>query len=157
MSRYQCLLRYGRCSYDLYGRCCVRFPCISAQLSALRRTEVRTLLKIPGFTQISWQKFSALCSNTRTSKSMLGAEHTKAFRCPQCQKAQIIEVRGSFRPVDWASASYPMFTESLIQVLSDNAEKVRWCPIMHEPHTRMLSLLVNVPSENYGTLHLLVF
>jgi hypothetical protein len=30
--------------------------------------------------------------------------------------------------------SYPLFTESLRQMLSDRAENMRWCLIMHEPH-----------------------
>jgi hypothetical protein len=53
---------------------------------------------------------------------------------PQRQKKiQMIKVRGSCRPVGWASASYPLFTERLVQVLCDNAKKMNWCPIMHEP------------------------
>jgi hypothetical protein len=38
----------------------------------------------------------------------------------------------------WASASYPLFTESLVQVLSDGAEKMKWCPITHEPHVLLM-------------------
>jgi hypothetical protein len=86
VSRNQRLLRYGRYSCDLCSRCSVWCPCISTQLSALRRTEVRTLLKIPGFTRIFWQAFSTRCRNT--SKSLIGAEHTKVFRCPQSQKSR---------------------------------------------------------------------
>jgi hypothetical protein len=80
MSRNQCLVRYGQCPCDLYIRCCMWFPCISTPLSALRRTEVRTLSRIPVFTQISWQAFSTRCCNT--SKSLIGAKYTKIFRCP---------------------------------------------------------------------------
>jgi hypothetical protein len=80
MSRNRSLLRYGRCSCDLYSRYSVWFPCISTQLSALPRTEVYTLLKIPGFTRISWQAFSTRCCYT--SKSSIGVEYTKVFRCP---------------------------------------------------------------------------
>jgi hypothetical protein len=40
-------------------------------------------------------------------------------------KIQRIKVRESCRPVDWVSASYPLFTESLVQVLSDNVEKMK--------------------------------
>jgi hypothetical protein len=67
MSRNQCLLRYGRCSCDLYSRCRVWFPCISTQLPALRGTEVRTLSRITGFIRISWWAFSTLCCYTSLS------------------------------------------------------------------------------------------
>jgi hypothetical protein len=84
MARNQCLLRYGRCSYDLCSKCSMWFPCISAKLSALRRTEVHTLSKIPGFTWISWHTFSTCCN---TSPSLIGAEYTEVFTCPQSQKS----------------------------------------------------------------------
>jgi hypothetical protein len=64
-----------------------------------------------------------------------------------CQKIQRVKVRGLCKPVDWASTSYPLFTESLVQVLSDKAEKMRWCPIMHEPH--MLSLMKRHMFQEY--------
>jgi hypothetical protein len=64
----------------------MRFTCISTQLSALRRTEVRTLSKIPGFTRISWQAFSTRCCNT--SKSLIGLEYTRIFGCPHTQKSR---------------------------------------------------------------------
>jgi hypothetical protein len=83
--RNQCLLRYGPCPCDLYSKCSVWFPCSSTQLAALRHTEVRSLSKIPGFTQISWQTFSTRCCNT--SKSLIGAENTKAFTYPHSQKS----------------------------------------------------------------------
>jgi hypothetical protein len=86
MYRYQCLLRYGRFSCDLHSRCSVWFPCISKRLLALRRTEVRTMSKIPGVTRISWQAFCTRCCNT--SKSLIGAEFTNAFRCPHSQKSR---------------------------------------------------------------------
>jgi hypothetical protein len=54
-------------------------------------------------------------------------------------KTQRIKVRGSCRPVDWASSSHPLFTEILVRVLCDNVQKMRWCPIIHEPH--VLSLM----------------
>jgi hypothetical protein len=54
-------------------------------------------------------------------------------------KIQMIKVRGSCRSVVGASASYPLFTKSLVQVLSDNVEKMRWCPIICDPH--VLSLM----------------
>jgi hypothetical protein len=68
-------LIYGQCSCDLYNRFFVWPPCISAQLSAICRTEVRILLKIPGFTRISWQAFSTRCNNV--SKSLIAAEYTE--------------------------------------------------------------------------------
>jgi hypothetical protein len=45
-------------------------------------------------------------------------------------KIQRLKIRGSYRPVDWAS----VFTEILVRVLSNSAEKMRWFPIMHEPY-----------------------
>jgi hypothetical protein len=80
MSRNQCLLRYGQYLSDIYSTCYMWFPCISAQLSALAHGEECTLLKIPGFTWISWQAFSTHCCNT--SKSLISAEFTKVFRYP---------------------------------------------------------------------------
>jgi hypothetical protein len=53
-------------------------------------------------------------------------------------KIQWIKVRGLCRPVDWASASYPLSNESLVQALSDNVEKMRYYPIMYEPHVLLL-------------------
>jgi hypothetical protein len=62
-------------------------------------------------------------------------------------KIQRIKIREVCRPVDWASTSYPMLTESLVQVLSDNAEKMKRCPIMHEPH--VLSLMKRHMFQEY--------
>jgi hypothetical protein len=45
-------------------------------------------------------------------------------------KIKRIKVIKSCRPVDLASTSYPLFTKSLVELLSDNAEKMRWFPIM---------------------------
>jgi hypothetical protein len=50
MSRNQSLLRYGRCSCDLYSRCCMWFPCLSMQPSAFHCTQLHTV-KIPSFTE----------------------------------------------------------------------------------------------------------
>jgi hypothetical protein len=36
-------------------------------------------------------------------------------------------------PVDWASDSYPLSTESLVRVLSGSVEKMRWCAILYQP------------------------
>jgi hypothetical protein len=66
-------------------------PCISTQFSALRHTEMSTLLKIPGFTRISWQTFSPRCCNT--SKSFIGAEYTKVISCPHSQKSTWLRSR----------------------------------------------------------------
>jgi hypothetical protein len=46
------------------------------------------LSKIPGFTRICWQAFSTLCCNT--SRSLVGAEYTKALRCPHSQKSRVL-------------------------------------------------------------------
>jgi hypothetical protein len=59
---------------------------MSTQLAALRRTEVRTLSKTPGFTRTSWQEFYTRCCNT--SESLIHAEYTKAFRCPHGQNSR---------------------------------------------------------------------
>jgi hypothetical protein len=47
---------------------------------------------------------------------------------------QRIKVKALCRPVYWAFASYSLFTERLVEELPDNAEEMRWCPIVHEPH-----------------------
>jgi hypothetical protein len=86
MSRNQGLLRYGRCSCDLYSRYYMWFPCISIQLSALRHTEVHILSKIPGFTRISWHAFSSRCCNT--TKSLIGAEHTEVLGVPTAKNPE---------------------------------------------------------------------
>jgi hypothetical protein len=52
--------------------------------SALRRIEVSTVSKIPGFTRISLQEFFTRCCNT--SKPLIGAEYTEVFRCLHSQK-----------------------------------------------------------------------
>jgi hypothetical protein len=62
-------------------------------------------------------------------------------------KIQRIKAKGSCRPVDWASASYPLLTEGLVQVLSDRAEKMWWCPIMLEPD--VLSLMKRHMFQEY--------
>jgi hypothetical protein len=88
-----------------------------------------------------------------TSNSLSGAECAKVSRCPVPRaKSQRITVRRPCRPVDWAPASYPLFTESLVQVLSNNAETLRWCPIMHEPHVLPL-VKRHVFLEYWQTIH----
>jgi hypothetical protein len=91
MSRNHCLLKCGRSACDLCSRCCMWFPCIWTQLSALCCTEVCALLKIPGFTRISWQAFCTHCCNT--SKSLINAEYTKVFRCLNSQKSRGLRLR----------------------------------------------------------------
>jgi hypothetical protein len=61
------------------------FPCVSTQLSALRRIDVFILSKIFGFTQFSWQAFSTRCCNT--ANSLIASEFTKDFRCSNSQKS----------------------------------------------------------------------
>jgi hypothetical protein len=54
-----------------------------------------------------------------------------------------------------------MVTESPVQVLPNNVEKMTWCLIMHEPcavvdeEAHVQRVLVNNLSKNDGTLHLL--
>jgi hypothetical protein len=67
---------------------------------------------------------------------------------------------GSCRPVDWAFAPYPLFTESLVQVLSDNAKKMGWS-ILHGPcvvdeEANVPRVPVDHSPKPDGLLHLLV-
>jgi hypothetical protein len=70
---------------------------------------------------------------------------------------QSVKVRGSCRPVEWIFASYPLFTHSLVDVLYENAYKMRLCPIMHELHVvplmkrQVLKIFVNNPPKT--TVH----
>jgi hypothetical protein len=155
--RNQCLLRYGRCSCDLYSRCFMWFQCVSTQLSA-RHTDVRTMPKIPGFTLISWRAFSARCCNTSVTDRCWTHQSLQLSPQPNIQR---IKVRRSCRPVDWVSASHPLFTESLVQVLCDSAEKTRWCPTMHEPlvideETYVPRVLVNHIPKRYWDMNVLI-
>jgi hypothetical protein len=81
-ARNQCLLRYGRCSYS---RCPIWFPCITTQLSALRRIEVRTLSKFLVSLE-SPDRRSLLVAVM--SWSLISAEYTKVFRCPYSQNSR---------------------------------------------------------------------
>jgi hypothetical protein len=54
---------------------------------------------------------------------------------------------GSYRPVDCASTSYILSTEGQVQVLSDSVQKVKWCPVMSEPH--VLTLIKTHISQQY--------
>jgi hypothetical protein len=76
---HQCLLRFWRCSCDLYSGCSICFPCVSTQCSADRAGQL--------------------------------TGPPRPLHCPP----------------------------SLVQVLSDSAQKLMWCPIMHEQH--LLSLM----------------
>jgi hypothetical protein len=97
----------------------VWFPCISPSVSALHGTENSSNLQT-----------DSRCSLLDTSKSLKGTQNTKAVMVSPQVNIHRIKVRGPCR----ASASYPPFSESLIQRLSDNMPKIRKCPIMHEPH-----------------------
>jgi hypothetical protein len=61
-----------------------------------------------------------------------------------------------------ASASFPLFTQSLVQVLLDNEENMSSCPIMHESRVDVDEeayvprVQVNHSPKDDGTLHLLV-
>jgi hypothetical protein len=74
-------------------------------------------------------------------------------------KLQNIEVKGSYRPTDWASASYSLFNGSLVQVLSADVKKMRWCTIILEPrefslmknHTRIDSIVKSVNKKRWYT------
>jgi hypothetical protein len=71
-------------------------------------------------------------------------------------KIQCIRLRGLCRPVDWVSASYPRFTET-VQLLSDSADKNlagTTCVVEEEAHVSRV--LVNHSLESDGALHLLV-
>jgi hypothetical protein len=128
--RNQCLMRCERW-YDLYSTCCTRSPCLLtqfqlfvAQKCALCRKFLlplespdRNSVLVPVTLLIYW---SAL--------------NMPKFWLSQQPKIQKFALRGSCRPVDWISASYPLFTKSLLQVLSDNVEKIRCRPIRYKPY-----------------------
>jgi hypothetical protein len=99
-----------------------RLSCVFVLRScALVRTK---LVRMSGFFRISQQVLSTRCC--KISKSLIGSEYTKVFKCSHGQ-----ESRGLCRPVDWTPTSYLVSTASLVQVLRENVEKMRWCPIMH--------------------------
>jgi hypothetical protein len=130
VSRDRWLLGYGRCSCDFYCRNCTWFPCISTQFSALSRTEVHTLSKIPGFTRIPWEAFSILCSNTY--KSFIGAECTKVLRCPHSQQSRGLRSGDHAGLLNGPPRLIHCSPKNLLQVI-DITEKMCLCPIMHEP------------------------
>jgi hypothetical protein len=70
------------------------FRCISAQLSALRLTEVPTPSESPGFARNSSQVFFTDFCNT--SESLIDAEYTKEFRVsqPKIQWIKVIDHAG---------------------------------------------------------------
>jgi hypothetical protein len=138
-SRNQCLLIHERVRCVLCTTLFMWYPRISTQISALRRTEVSTLSKIPGFTRVSWQALSTPCCNTRTCKSLIGAEFPEVFRCARSQKCTGLRAVDCAGKLTGPPCPIHCSPKSLVQVLSDNAEKMRWCPIMHEP--RVLSLM----------------
>lgn len=122
MSKQHWLLRYGWCSY-LYSRCSVWFACMSTQPSALHRAEVCALSKIPGFTRIPWEDLIPL--------NHPSALNTQVFPQPKIKRSKF---KVSCRPVDWSSTPNPLSIESQVEVLSERAEKMKWCPIMHKAH-----------------------
>jgi hypothetical protein len=152
-------MRYGRRSCNIYSRCSMWFPCFSKQLLSLRRTEVRTLSKISRFVRISSVAFSARCCNT--SKSLTGAGHTKVFRCPQNRISRGIrsgdsagQLTGPARPVHCSPKAW-------FWCCLNNAENMRWCPILHEPHElslmkRHMFQLANHFQKTTVQLHVLV-
>jgi hypothetical protein len=66
-------------------------------------------------------------------------ESTKDFTCFPSKNPEELDVKELRRPVEWACASYQLFTEIQVQVLFDNAEKMRCCSITHEQY--MLALM----------------
>jgi len=56
-------------------------------------------------------------------------------------KIQRIKVGGSCRPLDWAFMFYPLSNKSLVQLLSDSAEKMRCAP------SCMLACVVDVEAH----------
>jgi hypothetical protein len=82
-------------------------------ISALLRTEVRTLSKIHDFIRISLQAFSTHCCNTR-------ALNTPVFRFPHSQKSD--DLSQGIVQTNW------LFIWSLVQVLSENEEQDEMVP-----------------------------
>jgi hypothetical protein len=58
----------------------------------------------------------------------------QSLHVPPKPKIQRKKVRRLYRSGDSFSTPHPLPTKSPVQVLSHNKEKMRWCPIMHEPH-----------------------
>jgi hypothetical protein len=86
VSRNQCLLRYGRCWCDLYSRCYMWFPCVSTQLSALRRPEVNTLSKTSASIE-SCDRHSLLVA-VIPPNHWSALNNTKAFIVPRAENPE---------------------------------------------------------------------
>jgi hypothetical protein len=77
------------------------------------------------------------------------AEYTKVFTCPHSQNSRGLREWDHAGQLTGSSVTYPLFIKNLVQVLSNNEEKMRWCPIMHDPHVvvdeeaHVPSILVN--------------
>jgi hypothetical protein len=109
-------------------------PCMSTHLSTLRLTEVLTLSTVTHFAHTSRQAFSARCCNT--SKSLIGSIYTKVFRCPSSQKFR--GLRSKYLLGQLNELVEAQSTESLVQVPSGNAGKIRLRSIVYEPHVLSL-------------------
>jgi hypothetical protein len=104
MSRNKYLLRYGRCSCDIYSRCSLWLSCISTQLSALRRSELVAVICLT----------HSLALNT-----------PKSFRCPHSQKYRRLRSGNREGQLNGPPAFYPLFPEIPVQVLSENGQKTK--------------------------------
>jgi hypothetical protein len=93
-------------------------------------------LEYSWFHSVSWQVCSTRCCNT--SKSLMDAECTQTFGCPHSQKSRwwilgerVGQLTGSLLCIHCSRRVWFKW--------SDNPEKMRWYPVMHEPH--VLSLM----------------
>jgi hypothetical protein len=153
MSRDQCLLRYGRCSFDLYSRCPMWFPYMSTQLSALRRTEVRTLLKIPGYTRISWQAFSTRCwsaLNTPKSSGVFTAKNPEDWGQGIVQASWLgPRVLSTIHRRSGSGAAWQCGENEAVPHHA-------WTTYVVDEEAHVPRVLVNHSPKGDGTLHLLV-
>ena len=63
--------------------------------------------------------------------SLITSDYSKTLDVPTT-KNQMITINEAGRSIGWASMSFPLWIDSLVQVLCENADKIRWCPIRHE-------------------------
>jgi hypothetical protein len=87
---------------------------MSTQLSAVDPTRVCLLSKISCFSRISWQSFPLQWYFKVICRFWLHQSHW----WPNIPKFKR-QIRWSCRPSEWAFASYPLFTENSVWVLSD--------------------------------------
>jgi hypothetical protein len=90
-------------------------------ISSLQRC---ALSKIPGFPR-SPDRHSLLFAVIPLTH--YSAPNTQKLVVAPQPKFQWIKVRGLCRSVVWTSGSYPLLTTSMVQELSDNAERMIWC------------------------------